>query len=261
MSTDRKLILAALLAMAGCVAQPPTSEVKPETSTTGAETDDRTRARVHTDLAAGYFELRNMSVALEEAQIALRSDPNYGPAYNISALVYTELKQDAQAEEHFAQALRINPLDSDANNNYGWFLCQRKREEEGIRYFMAALRNPLYRNADRSYVNAGLCYRQRGDLANAEQNFLAALKVRPTQLQALYQMADLSYLRGDYAAAKSYLARFNQLAPATAEVLWLAVRTERRLGDGESEASYAQQLRNRYPNSKEAQALLAGQYE
>jgi type IV pilus assembly protein PilF len=261
MRNARKIVLALLIATAGCAGQPPSSEVKPQSDTTGSETDARARARVHTELAAGYFELGNMSVALEEVQIALRSDADYSPAHNIAAIIYSQLKEDGQAEQHYLQALRIDPLDSDANNNYGWFLCQRNREEEGIRYFMAAVRNPLYRNADRSYVNAGLCYRQRGDLAGAEQNFLAALKVRPTQLQALYQMGDLSYLRSDYAAARSYLMRFTQLAPATAEVLWLAVRTERRLGDRESEASYAQQLRNRFPDSKEARALLGGQYE
>lgn len=261
MKLASNIILAVLIALAGCAGQPPSSEVRPQTDTTGSETDARTRARVHTELAAGYFELRNMSVALEEVQIALRSDADYSPAHNIAAIIYSQLKEDRQAEQHYLQALRIDPLDSDANNNYGWFLCERQREEEGIKYLMAAVRNPLYRNVDRTYVNAGLCLRQRRDLAGAEQNFLAALKARPTQLQALYQMADLSYIRGDYPAAKSYLARYTQLAQATAEVLWLAVRTERRLGDRESEASYAQQLRNRYPDSKEARALLAGQYE
>jgi type IV pilus assembly protein PilF len=39
------------------------------------------------------------------------------------------------------------------------------------------------------------------------------------------------------------------------------VRVERRLGDRNSEASYALQLRNKFPNSSEARALIAGQYE
>jgi type IV pilus assembly protein PilF len=52
-----------------------------------------------------------------------------------------------------------------------------------------------------------------------------------------------------------------QAAAATAEALWLGVRVERRLGDRNSEASYALQLRNKFPNSREARALVAGQYE
>jgi len=230
-------------------------------NTTGDETSERVRARLHTELAAGYFELGNIGVALEEVKEALRADPNYSPAHNVAGLVYSQLKEDALAEQSYQRALSLSPGDYDANNNYGEFLCQRKREEESIRYFLAAVRNPLYPNPDRSYVNAGVCSRRRGDMAGAENYFLMALKVRPNQAQALYQMSEITYARRDYGAAKNYLNRLTNVAPATAEVLWLGVRVERRLGDGNSEASYALQLRNKFPNSREAQALRAGQFE
>lgn len=261
MKFTRFAILVVLLASAGCAVQPAATEVKPQADTTGSETDERARARIHTELAAGYYELRNMSVALEEVNIALRADSGYGPAHNVAGLVYAALKEDRRAEQHFAQALRIDPLDSDAHNNYGWYLCQSGREQESIKYFLAALRNPLYQNADRSYVNAGLCSRRRGDLAGAEEYFLSALKVRPNQPQALYHLAEVAYARGNYPAARTYLMRFTQVAAASPEVLWLGVRVERRLGDHNAEESYALQLRNRFPESKEARALFAGQYE
>ena len=261
MRISHVVVLICLLVTAGCAVTPPQSEVRPDRDTTGAEADERMRARVHTELAAGYYGLGNMSVALEEATIALRADPRYSPAHNIAGLIYAALKEDSLAEQSFMQALQINSLDSDANNNYGWFLCQRKREEEAIKYFLAALRNPLYQNAERTYVNAGLCARQRGDLAGAEQYFQSALKLRPAQPQALYQVADLAYARGDYAAAKQYLERYAQTAQANAEVLWLGLRVERKLGNRNSEESYAYRLRNNFPESKEARALLAGQYE
>ena len=74
-------------------------------------------------------------------------------------------------------------------------------------------------------------------------------------------MADLSFLRADYVEAKNYLNRLTKVAPVNAEVLWLGVRVERRMGDRNSEASYASQLRNKFPNSREARALSAGRYE
>lgn len=257
----RCLVGAAFLASAGCAVQPPAPEIKPQATTTGTETDSRARARIHTELAAGYFSLGNLSVALEEAAIALNADADYGPAHNVAGLVYGALKQDRLAEHHFLQALRINPLDSDANNNYGWYLCQRRREEEGIKYFMAALRNPLYENADRTYINAGLCAKQRGDLEGAGQYFQSAIKVRPNHPQALFQLADLGFTRGDYAAAKTYLDRLTQVVAPSAEVLWLGVRLARKMNNRDLEASYAAQLRNRFPESRETQALLSGQYE
>ncbi len=253
------VVAAACLVSAGCATT--------EDSAVGAvgapapDTSARTRARVHTDLAASYFELGNMAVALEEIREALRADPGYGPANNVAGLVYAQLKEDRLAEESFQAALQINPSDADAHNNYGRFLCDRKQEREAIRHFLAAVRNPLYAAPERSWVNAGMCARRAGDVPAAEGYFQQALKLRPGQPQALYQMADLSYLRRDYVQAKAYLNRLTQVTTATAEVLWLGVRVERRLGDRASEASYALQLRNRYPNSREAQALLAGKYE
>jgi type IV pilus assembly protein PilF len=60
-------------------------------------------------------------------------------------------------------------------------------------------------------------------------------------------------------AARNYLVILRD--EPSAEVLWLGVRVERKLGDRNSEESYALQLRNNFPNSSEARALLAGQYE
>jgi type IV pilus assembly protein PilF len=90
---------------------------------------------------------------------------------------------------------------------------------------------------------------------------MKALKARPTQPQALYQLADIAYLRGNFAQAKAYLVRLEQLTKPSAETLWLALRIERKLGDRNAEASYGQQLRRQFPESKEARALLAGREE
>jgi type IV pilus assembly protein PilF len=225
------------------------------------EQSARARARAHTELAAGYFELGNMAIALEEVKEALRADAEYGPAYNVAGLIYAELKDDKLAHENFQRALRIDPQDSDANNNYGRFLCDRKREGEAIKYFLSALSNPLYATPDHSYVNAGLCTRRQGDMSGAEGYFLQALKVRPTHPQALYQLADIAYARGEFERARDYLMRLEKVAAPGPEVLWLGLRVERRLGDHHAEASYAAQLRRSFPNSKEAGALLAGRYE
>ena len=134
----------------------------------------------------------------------------------------------------------MNSLDSDANHNLGQFLCQRKREEEGIGYFLAAVKNPLYQGPDRSYTNAGVCARRRGDMAAAEGYFQMALKTRPSQPQALYNMAEISYTRGDFTGARGYLARLTKVSQPNAEGCgWCGV--ERRLGDRNSGQSYAAQ--------------------
>ena len=255
-------ITVALTSLAGCaVTKESDSQLEPASSSGWEDSAERVRARVHTELASLYLEIGNLAVALEEARIALRSDANFGPAHNVAGLVYGALNEDRLAEESFRRAVKLNPNDSDANHNYGQFLCQRKREEEAIRYFLSAVRNPLYQTPDRSYVNAGVCARRRGDTAGAQGYFLLALKTRPAQPQALYQMADLSYARGSYEEARGYLGRLTQASQATPEALWLGVRIERKLGDRNIEESYATQLRRNFPNSREARALISGQQE
>lgn len=250
-----------LVAMLGGCALLPQPAPRSTFNTSGEEESVRTRARVHTELAGGYFELGSLAVALDEVKLALRADANYGPAYNVAGLIHAALKQDRIAQENFERAIRINPQDSDANNNYGQFLCDRKREAEALKYFRAALDNPLYQTRDRSYVNAGMCSRRSGDVAAAERYFMLALKARPGHPQALYQLADVAYARGDPVQARTYIYRLTEVAPPTPEALWLALRVARKLGDRDAEASYAAQLRRLFPESAQTSALLAGRDE
>jgi type IV pilus assembly protein PilF len=261
MSIVRRAIVIGCLAISGCATELPQQDVKPTANTTGSEKEERVRARLRTELAAGYFERGNLSIALEEVALALGADPTYGPAYNIAGLIYTTLKEERLAEQNFTQALRLNPQDADANHNYGWFLCAHKREQEGIKFFLAAVRNPLYQTPERSYLNAALCARSIGDVAGAEEHLRQAVRLRPNFAPALYYLADIAYGRGDYLAARQYLGSLARLVSPSPEVLWLGVRVERKLGDKNSEASYALQLRNNFPESVQARALLAGQYE
>jgi type IV pilus assembly protein PilF len=256
----KKLLIAgAILILQGCAARAPDQAAYTTQST---ESDAAARARIHAELASGYIELGNLGVALQEANEALKADPNFVPAHNVLGLVYMELRDDKAAESSFLRALRINPLDSDSNNNYGWFLCQRKREKDSVKFFLDALRNPLYLTPEKSWVNAGICARQAGDEVNAEDYFQRALKLRPTQPQALQQLADMAFKRGNAAGAKSYLARVQRDASSpSAEFLWLALRVERRLGDRNAVQSLGFQLQKNFPDSREARALAAGQFE
>ena len=254
-------IVAACVVTAGCASQPATDPaIKPMNPTTGDESPQRARARIHTELAAGYYQLGNMNVAVEEIAVATQSDPGYAPAYTVAGLIYASLNQDRQAEQNFRHALSIDPTNPNANHNFGQYLCQRKREKEGIQYFMAAVKNPLYRTPESSYVNAGACARQMGDSVAAENFFRQALRVRPNQPQALFNLSEMAYERKDYGAAKREMDSLMRVIKPNAEALWLALRIERGLGDSATAASYAQQLRKNFPDSKEARALGAGQF-
>ena len=57
------------------------------------------------------------------------------------------------------------------------------------------------------------------------------------------------------------LASHHEQVEPSAESLWLAVRTERKLGNRSAENDLANQLRRRFPESREARDLRRGNYE
>jgi type IV pilus assembly protein PilF len=198
---------------------------------------------------------------LQEIDVALRSESNYAPAFNVRGLIRMELREDEKADEDFRRSLQLDISDSSAHNNYGWFLCKRGREIEAIAQFLEALKNPLYPTPETAYVNAGVCSKKIGKLKEAEDYFQRALARQPNSPEALYGLADVSFVTRDFAGAKSYFMRFLQkrTAELSAENLWLAVRIERGMGDRNSEASYSLQLRKHFPDARETQLLLKGE--
>ena len=254
----RRIFLASLL-LAGCAGDPgPTRE---SGQIVGEVGEPRNRARLHTELAALYFGRGNMNVALEELRTAVRADANYAPAHSMFGLVYMELKENRLAEDSFERALRLSPNEPEINHNYGWFLCQNKREEDSIRYFLQAIRNPLYPTPWRSYSAAGQCSLRIDKPKDAEEFFLRALRQEPDEPASLLQLGQIRYRQGNLDEARKLVSRYNRLVTPSSESLWLALRIERRLGQRVAERNFATELRRRYPGSPEAQALKRNTFD
>lgn len=232
----------------------PLSDVAPSTPA-------ESRARVHVDLGMAYFEIGRYDVALDEARIALNDSPDYAPAYHLLGLAYMLIEQHAPARQSFEQALRHAPGDPEFNNSYGWFLCTQGEELRGLERLALSARNPYYRHATRPYTNAGLCHLRLKDDAAAEGQFLAAVQADPSNRQALYQLADIAYRGGRYEQTRSHLIRLHQQSEPSAASVWLGLRTERRLGNHDAEASYAAQLGSRFGSAEEYKMMMQGKYE
>jgi type IV pilus assembly protein PilF len=245
-----------VLLLAGCASQGGGSAGTPTETTTHAQAV----AKIHTELAASYFERAQYGIALQEIEIALNSESSYAPAFNVRGLIRMALREDQQAEDDFRRSLQLDSKDPNAHNNYGWFLCQRGRESESVVQFLEALKNPLYSSPETAYVNAGVCSKRIGKLKDADEYLQRALIRHPNLPEALFGLADVNFATHDYAGAKSYFLRFLQnSSELTAEQLWLAVRIERKIGSRNSEESYALQLRKRFPDARETQLLLKGE--
>ena len=251
-----------MLSILGCATAQPESPTTADSGTIVGEVGDpRNRARVHTELAAVYYGRGNMGVALEELRVATAADPSYAPAHSMFGMVYMDLKERELAEASFERALKLSPNDPDINHNFGWFLCQNGRERDSIRYFLQALRNPLYAMPWRSYSAAGVCTLRTNNVKDAEEFFQRALKMEPDEPAALLQLGQIRYRQGNIDDARKLVTRYNKLMPPSSESLWLALRIERRLGERVAEQSYANQLRRRFPGSREYQSLQRGEYD
>lgn len=238
--------------------QPPAPAAEPK-----AQFDPQASAQVHTELASLYFQAGDPKTALDEANFALRVDSSYVQAYSVRGLIYASLKENAKANEDFQRALSLAPKDPDVNNNYGWYLCEIGRTRESMAYFMAAVRDPLYRTPERAYANAGTCSMRAGDLDGAQRYLLQAVQVsRDGAPAARLQLAQLFYQRGNFNESRIYLTEaLRAMEPPPAEALWLAIRIERRLGNQQAEAAFTSQLRSRYPTSPEYQEFLKGNFQ
>jgi len=224
------------------------------------DSEQRRRASIRLELAAGYYQQGNYPQALEELRSALATDPNFAQAYGLLGLVYMDMNDRVRADESFQRALRIDPDDSELLNNYGWYLCQTERPRESIAQFQAALKNPLYQTPAKPLHNAGICSLRAGDLKGAEAYFDQAFRIDPRNPVAMYHLSEIYLRRGELDRARFLSQRLLASYPASAETLWLGIRVDRRAGDRDSVASLSAQLRRQFPSSREANLLQRGAF-
>lgn len=249
------LIVMAALVLAGCVSQ---TTVETRLVQDAQTADARRRAELHTSLAAQYYTRGNFVVALEETRLAEKDDPKYHPAYNVRALIFMELREDAMARSAFDQALSLAPRDPDVLNNYGWFLCLRGEDARGMEFFNRVLGDTLYTTPEKALLNAGLCSRIAGRSAEAEDYLRRAVVFKPDLAGALYSLAEILFEKGSYKEAENYLVRYMRLGEPTLSALVLGVKLARAQGERAAEDSMMQQLRRRFPDAPQTRDLEQG---
>jgi len=253
-----------LLALAGC-ASPASSGgdtgVSRDMLTESDEPEGRKRARIRMELAIGYFEQGQTSVALDELKQVIAADPGFPDAYNLRGLIYMRLNDNQQAEESFRRAAALNPRDANVQHNYGWLLCQQGRYDESMRAFEVAMANPLYAGRAKTLMAQGLCQARAGRAADAERSLARSYELDAGNPVTGYNMANLLFRRGDFTRAQFYIRRLNNTDLANAETLWLGVKVERRLNDRVAMLQLGEQLKKRFPQSREATAYERGAFD
>jgi len=232
------------LLLAGCGASS-TREVNPKQA-----------AEANAELGLQYMLNGQYEVAMEKLKRALDFDSSNAHANHYMAELYNRLGRFDDAEKYYHRAIREADHDSLLDNNYGAFLCSRKRYDDAIEQFLKALENPVYHGRLDTMENIGLCMLEKPDVKMAEEYLRKTLAADPRRPKSLLGMARINFKQGSYMSTRAYLQRYLEVAPHTPETLWLGIRTERILGDKDALASYGLLLRNNYPNAEETRLYL-----
>ena len=258
------VLLAALLSACVSTRTPPpeTGGDSKDRVTASDESDGSKRAKVRMELATAYFGRGQMTTALDQVKLAIIANPNQSDAYNLRGLIYANLGDEQLAEESFRRALQLNPRDADVMQNFGYYLCQKKRYPESNVLFEQAIAEPKNSDPSRTLLTQGVCQAQGGQWPQAEATLLKSYQLDPGNPSTAVNLSEVLYRRGDYERARFYVRRVNALPEVSnAQTLWLAARIEQRAGNARAAQDFADQLRGRYPDSRETSLLARGAYD
>lgn len=224
--------------------------------------DAARRANTRLELASAYFANGQYTTALDEVKQTIALQPNMSEAYNLRGLIYAAMGDDALADESFKYALQLNPRSGDVMQNYGWYQCLMKRYDQANALFEQALATPQYRDTSRTLLAQGVCQARAGKLAEAESTLKRAFALDPGNAGIAINYADVLLQRGEYDRARFYVKRVNadpqQMSPQS---LWLAARIEYRAGNRQAANDFGQQLRSKFPKSRESTAFDQGKFD
>jgi type IV pilus assembly protein PilF len=224
------------------------------------ETNGRKRAKLRVELAVGYYEQGQTTVALDEVKQALAADPTFADAYNLRGLIYMRLDDPGLAEDSFRRAVALAPRDPNVLHNYGWLLCQQNRYADAQQQFNAALAIPTYEDRAKTLMTAGVCQIKAGQRLEAERTLQQAYELDASNPIVGFNLAMLMSQRNDWQRAQFYIRRVNNSPSASAETLWLGVKVERQMGNKDAQEQLGSQLQRRFPDSREAVAYGRGNF-
>lgn len=255
---------AALTLLSACAGGPGAGGSVQELKTASDQTSAEKRGMIRLQLAVDYYQAGKYEIALDEVKRAIAADPDNAQAYGFRALVYTAMGENALADENYRRALRLAPRNPDLSNNYGLFLCEAGgKPAEAMGYFETALKDPHYASPVKAMVNAGNCSLKMKNIDAAERYLLDALRYDPALPAVSAGLARVYFERRDYQRAGFFINRLTETAKLdtlSADVLWLAIRVKRKLGDRAMEASLTAQLAKRFPGSPEYAAFERGAF-
>ncbi|TKB51555.1 type IV pilus biogenesis/stability protein PilW [Ferrimonas sediminicola] len=223
--------------------------------------DAQEAARERVALAVGYLKRGDMEAARRNLERALEHDGDSEQGHLTLAYYYEQVGDLSAARQIYEGLLKLYPGSADVHNNYGVFLCRRSEFDRSQEQLLAAIATPGYAQQGSSYENLARCALKVGRQTLAVQYFHSALKYDPGRIDLWLELAELSFRLQDYPQARSALSHYHGAAAATAPSLWLGVEIESRAQQWQAARQFGAQLLVKYPDSEQAKAYRAKNYQ
>jgi len=215
-------------------------------------------AATNMQLAIEYLKLGKLASSRNYIELALSEDPGNADVQMTAGLVYERLDDIKKADRAYSTGYRLGKGDPNIQNTYAGFLCRTGKAPAGEKLFVEVAHSPVYQTPEVALVNAGVCVEGAGNMVDAERYFNKALAIRPNMPEAMLQLGNIAFDRGDAAQAREIVQRYLAVNIPTSDVLWLGFRAERKLGDNTAAAAYARRVQTEFPNSEQALMMRSG---
>lgn len=210
---------------------------------------DAERLSAQLDLARGYLEQRDWARAKPPLTRALAIDNANVGAHVLSAVMFHAENEPELAEKHYQLALKYDPSNSQALNNYASFLYAQARYTQALVPLEKLIDDTNYRARAQVFESLGLTYRQVGEIKKAEAAFKRALQLDVRLPRSNLELAEMSFDAGRLASAQMQFDFYNRLAKASAKSLCLGLKIAAASKDADELARYRMSLKNLYPDA------------
>lgn len=208
----------------------------------GAELEKQERtekADYRYNLANGYFQSRNIDLAIREVVASLEIDPENADAHYLYGFILFGRKQFEDAAEHFKRAIATRPKFFAARNHLGATYLEMERWADAVVTLEPLLKEPTYTTQYLVYNNLGWAYLKMNDMRQAEKNLKLSVFLNPKFCQGYRNLGLLAMQQRDYHGAVEQLTEATTRCGNFAELHMQ--RAEALAADGqlaEAEAEY-----------------------
>jgi type IV pilus assembly protein PilF len=213
----------------------------------GGTKSDAQALRDYIQLATGYIEQGDMPNARRHLNNAAAIDSNNSEVFALWGLVYSREGEPDLADESFRRALRVNPGNSQARNNYAAFLFAEERFEDAYSQLEEVVEDTTYSGRAQAFENLGLAALRLERASDAEYAFGRAVQLNDRQLRSSLELANINLQKQDALQARAYYRNYLTLLQLyrianSARGLWIGIQLENALGNADTVRQYGTQL-------------------